>query len=72
MPMKNEGTFALAAAVLWGCSALINLPVIGSAYGAIRNLEPFYAALKKMARLNASAAFYAVISAIAQAVSLRG
>jgi hypothetical protein len=43
--------FALIAAVLWASSAFVNLPVIGSAYGAIANLEPFYAAMKKVARL---------------------
>jgi hypothetical protein len=37
--------FALIAAILWASSAFVNLPVIGSAYGAIANLEPFYPAL---------------------------
>jgi hypothetical protein len=48
--------FALLAAVFWAWSSLVNLPVIGSAYGTIANLGPFYAALKKVARLNALAA----------------
>ena len=43
---------ALIAAALWAASAAVNLPVIGSAYGTIANLEPFYAAMKKVARLN--------------------
>ena len=61
---------ALAAAVLWGLSSLVNMPVIGSAYGTIANLEPFYAAMKKVARLNASAAGFAFLSAILQACAL--
>jgi hypothetical protein len=32
--------FALLAATLWAWSALVNLPVIGSSYGAIANLDP--------------------------------
>jgi hypothetical protein len=63
--------FALLAAALWGWSALVNLPIIGSAYGAIANLDPFYAALKKVARLNGAAAFCAFVSAVAQAVALQ-
>jgi hypothetical protein len=62
--------FALLAALFWAWSSLVNLPVIGSAWGTIANLEPFYAALKKVARLNASAAGCAFISAIAQAIAL--
>jgi hypothetical protein len=61
---------ALFAACLWACSAMVNLPVIGSAYSSISNLEPFYAALKKVARLNAGAASCAFASAVAQAVAL--
>jgi hypothetical protein len=64
--------FALLAAVLWGWSALVNLPVIGSAYGTIANLEPFYAAMKKIARLNGSAAACAFISSVAQAIAMHG
>jgi hypothetical protein len=62
--------FALIAAVLWALSAFVNLPVIWSAYGAIANLEPFYAAMKKVARLNAGAATCAFASAAAQAIAL--
>ena len=62
--------FALAAAALWAWSSLVNLPVIGSAYGAIANLDPFYAALKKVARLNALAAVCAFLSAALQAWAL--
>ena len=43
---------------------------IGSAYGAIANLDPFYAALKKVARLNALAAGSAFFSALFQAIAL--
>ena len=42
--------FVLMAAALSAWSSLVNLPVIGSAYGAIANLDPFYAALKRVAR----------------------
>jgi hypothetical protein len=62
--------FALIAALLWAASAFVNLPVIGSGYGAIANLEPFYAAMKKVARLNAGAAMCAFASAAAQAIAL--
>jgi hypothetical protein len=62
--------FAAVAAILWGWSALVNLPVIGSAYAAIHNLDPFYAALKRVARLNAFAALSAFLSASAQATAL--
>jgi hypothetical protein len=62
--------FALLAAALWAWSSLVNLPVIGSAYGAIANLDPFYAALKKVARLNALAAACAFLSAFFQAFVL--
>jgi hypothetical protein len=62
--------FALCAAGLWAGSAFVNFPVIGSAYGAIANLDPFYAAMRKIARLNAGAAGCAFISALAQALAL--
>jgi hypothetical protein len=62
--------FALLAAAFWAWSSLVNLPVIGSAYGAIANLDPFYAALKKVARLNALAAGSAFFSALFQAIAL--
>jgi hypothetical protein len=32
--------FALSAAALWAWSSLVNLPIIGSAYGSIANLDP--------------------------------
>jgi hypothetical protein len=62
--------FALLAAFLWAKSATVNLPVLGSAWGAISNLEPFYAATKKIARLNAGAAASAFVSAAAQGAVL--
>jgi hypothetical protein len=64
--------FAALAAVLWLISALVNIPVIDSAYGAIANREPFYAALRRISRLNAGAAFCAFVSALTQAISLHG
>jgi hypothetical protein len=69
----NFFSVALAglAALLWLFSAAVNIPVIGSAYGAISNLEPFYAAMKNVARLNGAAAFCAFLSAAAQAISLQ-
>ena len=62
--------FAGLAAILWAASAAVNLPVIGSAYGAIANLDPFYGALKKVARLNMYAAISASLSALCQAIAL--
>jgi hypothetical protein len=61
--------FALLAAALWAWSSLVNLPVIGTAY-AIANLDPLYAAFKKVARLNALAAASAFVSAFLQAFVL--
>jgi hypothetical protein len=62
--------FAAVAAALWAWASLVNLPVIGSAYGTIANLEPFYAAMKKVAKLNACAAACAFLSASSQAIAL--
>jgi hypothetical protein len=72
--------FALAAAVLWGWSAFVHVPVLGSGWGTLvtvlkdgsteNGATPFYAALKKVARLNAGAAACACLSAVAQAVTL--
>jgi hypothetical protein len=56
--------------LFWAWSALVNLPVIGSSYGAIANLDPFNAALKRIARLNVTAAGCAFVSAFAQAIAL--
>jgi hypothetical protein len=64
--------FAGLAATLWGWSSLVNLPIIGSAYGGIANFGPFYAGMKRVARLNSGAAACAFISALAQALALRG
>ena len=61
--------FAALAAILWACSALVNLPVIGSANGTIANLDPFYAAMRKIAWLNGTAAFCAFLSVLTQALS---
>ncbi len=62
--------FAGLAAGLWAASAKVNLPVIGSAYGDIANLDPFYKAMKTVARLNMFAAASAFISALLQAIAL--
>jgi hypothetical protein len=43
-------------------------PRYWSGYGTIANLEPFYLALKRAARLNGAAAFCAFVSAAAQAI----
>ncbi len=72
--------FALGAAVFWGWSALINVPVIYSGFGTlgtqmpdgsnIPGVEPFYTALKLISKLNALAAGCAFVSAITQALTL--
>lgn len=61
---------ALIAAALWAASAAVNLPVRGSAWGALHNLDGFYIAIKRVARLNSGAAFSAFGSAAAQALAL--
>jgi hypothetical protein len=61
---------ALIAAALWAASAAVNLPVLGSAWGTIHNLDAFYVAMKRVARLNSGAAFCAFGSAAAQAWAL--
>jgi Protein of unknown function (DUF4238) len=43
--------FAALAAILWGGSALVNLPVIAGTYDAIDNLGPFYRAKWAMSEL---------------------
>lgn len=62
--------FAFLAALLWGPSAAVNIPLIGSGWGSLVGLDAFYAAMKKMARLNMLAAASAAISALCQALSL--
>ncbi len=72
--------FALAAAIFWGWSAFINVPLLQSGYGTlvtimedgskVNGAAPFYAALAKISRLNAVAAGCACLSAITQAVTL--
>jgi hypothetical protein len=62
--------FAGLAALFWLWASMVELPVIGSAYGAIANLDPFYAAMKKVALLNVRAARSAFISACLQAVAM--
>jgi hypothetical protein len=72
--------FAFAAALLWGWSALINVPLLKSGFGSLVTVmkdgstvvgeAPFYAALAKISRLNAGAAGCACLSALTQAVTL--
>jgi len=68
--------FALGAAGFWGWSALINVPVLYSGFGTlgtgsnIAGVEPFYAALKLISKLNALAAGCAFVSALTQALTL--
>jgi hypothetical protein len=61
--------FAALAAMVWAWSSLVNLPVIGPSYSTIENLKPFYLAMKKIALLNASAAAFAFLSALSQAMA---
>jgi len=73
--------FALLAALLWGYSAFVNVPLLKSSYGSLVSVmkdgsiivgeAPFYAALSKISRLNAGAASCAFLSALAQAISKR-
>lgn len=72
--------FAIVAAVLWGRSAFINVPILQSGWGTLVSVMPdgtrelgegpFYAALTKISRLNAAAAVFACLSAISQAIAL--
>jgi hypothetical protein len=61
--------FAFGAAVFWACSAFVDYPVIDNSYVQMVNVEPFYAALRRVARLNALAAGCAFLSAGLQAIS---
>jgi hypothetical protein len=58
------------AAVLWGASAAVNLPVIGSGWGTLVGLDAFYAAMRRVARLNMFAAASAALSALLQAIAM--
>lgn len=72
--------FALAAALFWGWSATINVPVLESGWGTLVTVMkdgssvigevPFYVALTKISRLNAVAAGCAFVSAFTQALTL--
>ncbi len=72
--------FALGAAGFWGWSAFINVPGIYSGFGTlgtrmpdgsnIAGVEPFYAALGLISKLNALAAACAFVSALTQALTL--
>jgi hypothetical protein len=73
--------FALAAAVLWGWSAFVNVPPPRSGFGTMVSVmkdgstipseAPFYEALTTIARLNAAAAACAFLSAVFAAPALR-
>ncbi len=72
--------FAFAAALLWFCSTLINVPLLKSGYGRLVTVmkdgstvigeAPFFAALGNIARLNAGAAGCAFLSTLTQAIAL--
>jgi hypothetical protein len=62
--------FAVLAALLWAGSAAVNIPLIGSGFGTLVGLNEFYAAMRKIARLNMLAAISAAISALCQGLSL--
>jgi len=62
--------FAVAAAVFWGWSALVNLPRLRATYEGIDQIEEFGAALRKVSKLNVIAAACACASALSQAVSI--
>jgi len=72
--------FAFAAAVFWGWSTMIKVPVLESGYGSlvtvmkdgstVGGVKPFYEALAQISRLNAWAAGCAGLSAVSQAVTL--
>jgi hypothetical protein len=72
--------FALGAALFWAWSAFVNVPIIYSGYGTLGTqmadgatvigAGPFYAALTKISRLNATAAGCAFFSALTQAITL--
>jgi hypothetical protein len=69
---------ALFAAGFWFWSALVNIPSLRSGFGSlvtvmpdgsnVVGVGPFFAAMKKIARLNAAAAGCAFFSAVAQAL----
>jgi len=72
--------FALAAAVFWGWSAIVNIPVFVSGFGTLVTVmkdgstvpgqDLFFAALKRISVLNAAAAGCAFVSAFTQALTL--
>jgi hypothetical protein len=62
--------FAAFAAVLWAYSSFVNIPVLGSGWGTLVNSDEFYAAMRKIGRLNMSAAACAFASASSQAAAL--
>jgi hypothetical protein len=72
--------FALGAAFFWGWSAMVNVPLLKSGYGTLVSVmkdgstvtgeAPFYSALARISLLNALAAGCALLSAVAQAVTL--
>ena len=72
--------FAFGAAIFWGWSAFINVPIIYSGFGTLGTQMPdgstvvgpgpFYAALMKISHLNAWAAGCAFVSALTQAITL--
>jgi hypothetical protein len=73
-------SFALAAALFWAWSAMVNVPLLESGYDTLVTVmkdgsrvvgeAPFYAALARISLLNALAAGCAFLSALTQAVTL--
>jgi hypothetical protein len=72
--------FAFVAAVLWGWSAFVNVPLLKSGWGSlfvimkdgstVTGEAPFYKALAKISSLNAWAAVCAAVSALTQGITL--
>jgi hypothetical protein len=62
--------FAGLAAFLWAWSSMVNLPVLGSGWGTLVNSDEFYAAMRRIGRLNMSAAASAFVSAFCQAIAM--
>ncbi len=62
--------FAALAALLWAWSSFVNIPVLGSGWGTLVNSNEFYAAMKKIGRLNMSAAACAFVSTLMQALTM--
>jgi hypothetical protein len=75
-----SAVFAFLAAILWGLSAQVYVPVVRSGFGGsatelkdgstVIGEEPFYKALAKVARFNFYAATCAAVAAVFQTCAL--